>query len=91
MANNRQDIYELIEEGDLTPDLQLMSQVIGIENVVKLLKELQGCNFYIPKVTRLDNFIEKYIAQNRSKPAKIIARELGVTEMFLKKFYKRKN
>jgi hypothetical protein len=91
MKNPDKDVYELIEEEDLTPDLQLMAAVIGFENVVKLIKELQGSSFYIPKLTRLDNFIVKYIEKNRQKPLKIVARELGVTEVFLKKFYKRRN
>ncbi len=89
MTKAKEDIYKLIEECDLTPDLQLMAAVIGVENVIKLIKELQGSSFYIPKLTRLDNFIEKYLDKNRSKPVKLIARELGVTEMFLKKFAKR--
>jgi hypothetical protein len=90
MTQEKKDIYKLIEEEDLTPDLQLMAAVIGIENVIKLIKELQGSSFYIPKITRLDNFIGKYLNMNRNKPVKLIARELGVTEMFLKKFRKQK-
>ncbi len=90
MKNPKDDVYDLIEEDDLTPDLQLMAAVIGIENVVKLIKELQGGSYYIPKLTRLDNFILKYIELNRKKPLKIVARELGVTEAFLRKFHKRR-
>lgn len=85
------DIYEEIEEEDLTPDLLLISQVIGVDNVIKMLRELHGISFYIPNLTRLDNFITKYISKNRNKSPKIIARELGVTEIYLKKYTRRKN
>ncbi len=83
------DIYEEIEEEDLTQDLLLISQVIGFENVIKMLRELHGISFYIPNLTRLDNFILKYLQRNKNKHTKTIARELGVTEIFLKKFQTR--
>lgn len=88
-SKNPKDVYGLIEELDLTPDLVLMSAVIGLGNVVKLIREFQGSSFYIPKITRLDNFIRRYLETNKDKPIKIIARELGVTETFLKNFHKR--
>lgn len=87
--NYPNDVYGLIEELDLTPDLVLMSAVIGLGNVIKLIREFQGSSFYIPKITRLDNFIKRYLDTNKEKPIKIIARELGVTESFLKNFHKR--
>lgn len=78
-----QDVYDLIEKEDLTPDLRLIADVCGIIATQKLLKYLNGMCFYIPKLSKLRKFILRYVESNGNKTTKEIAKELGVTEKFI--------
>lgn len=85
------DFYELINYEDLTPDIKLIADVCGIEPVRNILKNLNGLQFYIPKVTSFERFVFRYINENNHKSIKEIARELEVTEYYLKTVIKRNN
>ncbi len=85
----KQDIYEQIEFDDLTEDLKMLADGCGIDTVRNLLRYFGGINFYIPKISRLDGFILKYISRNREKSQKQIACELNVSEYFLRLLQKR--
>ena len=78
------DVYDLLTVSDLTEDLVMISEVIGIDNVKKLIKAFNGLSFYIPKIKRLDSFVQRYIRENRDKPVKEIAMDLNVTETHIK-------
>ncbi len=78
------DVFDLITDKDLTPDLKLLSDVCGIETVKTLLRNLNGLSFYIPKISHLDTLVIKYYQLNKDKSYKQIARELGVSEPYLK-------
>jgi hypothetical protein len=78
------DVFAKITEEDLTPDLRMISDACGIDSVKGLLREFGGMSFYIPKITRLDKFILKYLDENNEKSLKQIAKELNVSEQFLK-------
>ncbi|MBM2814661.1 MAG: hypothetical protein HW421_1423 [Ignavibacteria bacterium] len=84
------DVFEQVCFHDLTPDLQLLAESFGIEIVRNLLRNFGGISFYIPKMSRLDGFIIKYIKENSGKSLKIIASELGVSEHFLRVLSKKK-
>lgn len=79
-----QDVFDRIEAHELTPDLQMLASSCGIETVRKLLREFGGLSFYIPKLTRLDDFVFRYIRENSDIPVKISALQLGVSEQFLR-------
>ncbi len=81
------DKFDEIKYEDLTEDLKLIADYCGMELVKKMMRELSGMYFYIPKITRLDNFINRYIIENKDKSRKEIAKYLQVSEQFLKKFY----
>ncbi len=83
------DIYDLLEEDDLTTDLQLLSDVCGIEIVKQIIKDLNGLNFYIPKITHLEPLVLRYAKLHRDKPLKVIAKELGISEPHLKNLLKK--
>ncbi len=83
------DIFEQIEFEDLTEDLKMLAEACGLDTVRKMLKFFGGLNFYIPKISRLDKFILKYLSQNKEKSQKQIARELNVSEYFLRVLQKR--
>ncbi len=80
------DQYDEIEYDDLTDDLMIMAEHCGMDAVRKMLRELPGMSFYIPRISRLDKFISRFILQNRDKTRKEIAKKLKVTEQFLKKY-----
>lgn len=79
-----------IEETELTDDLKVIADVIGMDMVRIMLENFQGLSFYIPRLTRLDKFVERYILQNSERPLKMIAKELNVSEQFLRDLEKRK-
>ena len=80
------DIYDQINREDLTDDLQLIESICGMDTVRILLREMGGIQIYVPKLTRLDNFINKYLKENSHKSYKSMARQLKVSEQFLKSF-----
>ena len=80
------DIFDIIEDNELTPDLQIMADICGIDLVRQLLRTLPGMSFYIPKITRLDSFVRRFISLNKEKSRKQIAKELNVSENYLKQF-----
>jgi Mor family transcriptional regulator len=80
MAN----IYTKIEFDDLTDDLQDLAAIIGIENVRKLMETNSGAQFYIPKITRLDTFIRKYLEENKKRDSKELAKELSCSVQFVR-------
>jgi hypothetical protein len=44
--------------------------------------------FYIPKLCRLDSFVTRYIRENKDKPVKVLAKDLFVSEQYLKKIWR---
>lgn len=80
------DIFDLISEEDLTPDLEILSDLCGIDIVRELLRKTSGMCFYIPKITKLNGFILKYIEDNKFKSRKTLAKELNVSEQYLRQY-----
>lgn len=80
------DQYDEIEYDDLTSDLMIVAEYCGLDAVRKMLRELPGMSFYIPRISRLDKFISRFTKQNKGKSRKEIAKHLRVTEQFLKKY-----
>lgn len=80
------DQFDEIELDDLTSDLMIVAKYCGLDAVRNMLRELQGMSFYIPRISRLDRFISRFINNNKHKTRKEIAKHLRVTEQFLKKF-----
>jgi hypothetical protein len=83
------DKYEILVRDDLSPDMQMIYDLVGLDTVKKLLVSYSGLSFYVPKITRFDTMIMRYIKQNREKTLKQVAMELNVSEQFLKNLVKR--
>lgn len=77
------DIYENIQVDELTDDLKLLAKVVGIDGIRNLLRSLQGAYLYIPKISRLEKFVIRYLNENRNKTIKEVAVELGVSSQYL--------
>lgn len=84
-----EDVFEQITKEELTQDLDMIAELCGLDTVKKLLRHFGGISFYIPKLTRLDKFVFKYIKTNNDKTYKLIAKELGVSEHYLRLVRKR--
>ncbi|MBI5324238.1 MAG: hypothetical protein HZB41_02985 [Ignavibacteriae bacterium] len=78
------DVYELLTEEDLTSDLQLLQDICGIETLKVILRNFGGLSFYIPKITRLESLVLKYVRTHSDKTYKQIAKDLNVSEQYLK-------
>ncbi len=79
------DIFDIMSDEDLTPDLKMLKEICGEDTVKKLLRNLGGLSFYIPKITRLDSLVAKYMKNHKEKDCKLIAKELKVSLQYLKK------
>jgi len=75
----------VIDFNELTPDLQFVADKCGINTVLELLKNLQGTNIYIPKISRMTKYVIRYIKENNTKKIKQLADELGVSENYIRK------
>lgn len=83
-------IYDMLVFEDLTSDLEMIEEACGLETVKKMLKDLSGMSIYIPKITRMETLVLKYIKKNSEKSYKQIARELGVTDAYIKNLLRRR-
>jgi hypothetical protein len=78
------EVEHLLEYDDMTDDLQLLYDVLGRENTIKLIRELGGTQLYIPRIYSLSNMIEKtycYFKGNRRRTAAALSmtiKHLGV-------------
>jgi Mor family transcriptional regulator len=66
-----------------------LSDIIGIENVIKLIENLGGTNFYIPKYSKLDKFVKRFLIINKGASNKKICLDLNVSEQYIRNFKKK--
>jgi AraC-like DNA-binding protein len=83
-ATTQKDIYDMIEPEDLTYDMKMIASICGIDIVRKILRDLGGMNVYVPKITKFHRLVDRYLAENQHKKLKQLARELGVSETYLR-------
>lgn len=82
-------LLEDLRYDDLTKDLKLLADVLGMDTVKVLLTELSGLSFYIPHIQSLENLIRRFIEKNSTLTDKQIAVKLGVSEVYIRKFTKK--
>ena len=85
------NILKDLRYGDLTEDLQMIYDVCGEEVVIQLIENLGGLSFYVPKITRFDDLIYRFIKENKQQTYKKLAARLGVTEQYVKSIVRRYN
>lgn len=78
-----------LEFSDLNPDLTDLADILGLELLEELIIKFGGANYYIPKISSLDNFVDRHIKTNKDKTDKQLARDLNVSENFIKKRMKK--
>ena len=82
-------VFDLLNEEDLTTDLKILNDVLGLDVVKELLSKLSGLSFYVPKITHMKTVVIRYVKENRDKPLKKVAFELGISEPHLKTLMKK--
>jgi hypothetical protein len=79
-------LTDLITDKNLSPDMQLVADVCGIEVVRTLMAKLPGLRIYIPHPSRVTSIVRQYIHQ-RSRdgagPVEIAA-ELGLSVRYVR-------
>jgi hypothetical protein len=85
------NILKDLKYEDLTEDLQLVHDICGEQTVIELIENLGGISIYIPKITRFDDLIFRYVRENRKVPFKKVAAKLGVSEQYIKNLVKKYN
>ena len=81
------NIYNEIQYNDLPRDLQLIADCSNIETVRLLLENFNGLYFYIPKITKMPDLIRRHF-KGKNKSIKEMAKELNVSETYLRKVLK---
>jgi hypothetical protein len=82
-------IFEILTLEDLTPDLRMLAEVCGLEHVKEMLLNFSGINFYVPRISRLDTLILKYMKLHPDKSHIELAKELSVSGQLIKKLTKK--
>jgi hypothetical protein len=77
-----------LERDDLSTDLQLLADLIGIENVRRIVEVCGGLRFYVPKLTHNKQFICRYINNNVHIDNIKLALELDLSINHVAKFKK---
>lgn len=75
----------MIRREDLEGDLGILADICGMETVRKVMREMNGLTIYIPKISRLHVFIDRYLEDNPERDLKLIACDLGVSATFIRK------
>lgn len=72
----RNDLIELIDVEDLTPDMKLIAEESGIETVRELFRTCDGLEIRVPRINYTKSVLIKYIKKRAGLSAKRIAREI---------------
>lgn len=73
-------VMEQVQKEDLFGDVQIISEIIGLEAAKKLVKELAGMTLYIAK-DAFSNTAKRYIIQNSHLGVKQLVRDTDLTEV----------
>ena len=85
-------ILEHLSKEDLPPDLQLIADNEGIDEVKTWLKYLDGFRVTLPKLNYIDSLMEKYIIDRyrEGKHPVIIAKEIDRSRNYVNMIIRRK-
>lgn len=89
--DTRQKIGELLEPSDLSPDLQHVVEVIGLELVRKLIIQIGGTGIphYFPDPLSYDKAIYRLIVKYEELDLREISKKTGISFRRLKEIEKR--
>lgn len=79
------NIFSDLQYNELDEDMKFVADSCGMDTVINMLHKLGGLQFYIPKITKLDKFILRKWRESELKTIKEFAREINVSETYLRK------
>lgn len=80
---------EYLEESDLPEHFRIVSELCGIDLAKTLIERLGGTSISIPKPTRIESIVIKYVKDNKDKCDKRLATELELSERTIKRLTKK--
>ncbi len=79
------NVFEALRPDELTEDLRMVADALGMEVVRGLLREFAGVSIYFPRISRFDKFVERYLRENRDTSVSQIAANLNVSAQYLRR------
>lgn len=73
-------IIDYLRYEDLPADLQVLADVVGLDALKELIIKLGGISLYIPKTQSLTALQDRYVADNKHRPVKVLMEETGLSQ-----------
>ena len=74
-----------IDYEELPVDLRYVASKLGVKTAVELLRYFQGTSIYVPRISKLTEYVQRYMRNNPDKSFKELAMELNVSENYIRK------
>lgn len=90
MKRREDEILEYLEVEDLSENLQHLAELMGIEFVRQIIKEVAGLQVYVPSVSGMKTLLRRYVAAKKidGKELVLLARDLNVSHRYIKQVIK---
>jgi|YNPBryulayer2012_1023412.scaffolds.fasta_scaffold07722_4 Mor family transcriptional regulator len=75
----KKEVVQQIRYEELPAELSLIADCCGLEAVHKLIMNMHGVSFYIPRISRIYKFVERYIEENWNRPSQELAKDLNLS------------
>ncbi|HOK15417.1 MAG TPA: hypothetical protein PLU67_04085 [Candidatus Kapabacteria bacterium] len=85
----KEEVVRQIRLDELPENLCLLAEYCGLDAVQKMLLNLNGGVFYVPRISHLDKFVERYIKENWDKSTSELAKDLNVSLVHVRRMRKR--
>ena len=89
VSSTSQRALNSLKMEDLSPEMELIAQLCGIEIVKQLIDSYGGLRFYVPKLSHNKDLVSRYINNNISTNNWKLALELGVSISYVSKIKKK--
>ncbi len=78
------NITDYIQESDLFGDIKELNELLGIETVRTLIKEIPQTRFYVPSALSFKNAVQRFLKDNEHLSKYELCVKLGCSENTLK-------
>ncbi|MEJ5245970.1 MAG: hypothetical protein WHV28_09750 [Bacteroidota bacterium] len=85
----KEEVVRQIRMEELPDNLSMLAEYCGLDAVQKMLLNLNGGMFYIPRISHLDKFVERYIKENWEKSNSCLAKDLNVSLVHVRRMRKK--
>jgi len=85
----KEEVVRQIRLDELPDNLSMLAEYCGLDAVQNMLLNLNGGMFYVPRISHLDKFVERYIKENWEKPTSELAKDLNVSLVHVRRMRKK--